>query len=79
MGIASGDVRPDAGTIEISGHAIERLTVAQAQRRGLTIVHQHPAVLPDLTVAENMLLAIPSDLRRGNGRKLDWVASQLEQ
>ena len=79
MGIASGDVRPDAGTIEICGHSIERLTVAQAQRRGLTIVHQHPAVLPDLTVAENMLLAIPSDLRRGNGRKLDWVASQLER
>jgi ribose transport system ATP-binding protein len=79
MGIASGDVRPDAGTIEICGQAIERLTVAQAQRLGLAIVHQHPAVLPDLTVAENVLLAVPSDLRQGDASRLDWVAAQLER
>ena len=40
MGIASGDVRPDAGSIEICGQKIERLSVAQVQRLGLAIVVQ---------------------------------------
>jgi ribose transport system ATP-binding protein len=79
MGIASGDVRADEGTIELQGEAIERLTAAQAQRLGLAIVHQHPALLPDLTVAENMLLAVPRTLRRGGGRGAEWVAGQLER
>ena len=78
MGIASGDVRPDQGVIEIGGEAIDRLTSGEAQRLGLAIVHQHPAVLPDLTVAENMLLAVPHNLRRTSGRSMDWVTSQLE-
>ncbi len=77
MGIASGDLRPDEGTIEIQGVAIGRLTSAQAQRLGLAIVHQHPAVLPDLTVAENLVLAVPRGLRQGGGRGMDWVANQL--
>jgi ribose transport system ATP-binding protein len=77
MGIASGVVRPDAGSVEICGATIERLAPAQAQNLGLAIVHQHPAVLPELTVAENMLLAIPAGLRRGGGA--DWVAAQLRQ
>jgi ribose transport system ATP-binding protein len=79
MGVASGDLRPDDGRIEIGGQAIGRLTAGQAQRLGLAIVHQHPAVLPDLTVAENLLLAVPRDLRRSRGRELDWVAEQLER
>jgi ribose transport system ATP-binding protein len=77
MGIASGVVRPDAGSVEICGATIERLAPAQARNLGLAIVHQHPAVLPELTVAENMLLAIPAGLRRGGGA--DWVAAQLRQ
>jgi ABC-type sugar transport system ATPase subunit len=77
MGIASGVVRPDAGSVEICGATIERLAPAQAQHLGLAIVHQHPAVLPELTVAENMLLAVPAGLRRGGGA--EWVAAQLRQ
>jgi ribose transport system ATP-binding protein len=79
MGIASGNLRPDAGTIEVCGETVERLTAGLAQDLGLAIVHQHPAVLPDLTVAENMLLAVPRHLRRGNQGGMDWVASQLER
>ncbi len=79
MGIASGDLRPDEGSVEIRGETVERLTSAQAQRLGLAIVHQHPAVLPDLTVAENMVLAVPRNLRHSNARNVDWVANQLER
>jgi ribose transport system ATP-binding protein len=80
MGIASGDVQPDAGTIEIGGlPIIGRLSSAQAQRLGLAIVHQHPAVLPDLTVAENLILAVPASVRRNSGSAKDWVAEQLRR
>ncbi len=79
MGIASGDVRPDAGTVEICGRRIEHLTAAQAQSLGLAIVHQHPAVLPDLTVAENLVLAVPRRFRKDGGRTSDWVVAQLSR
>src|SRR4029079_14606672 len=38
MGIASGDVRPDAGTIEICGQRIERVNVAQAQELWVCLI-----------------------------------------
>ena len=36
---------------------VEHLTPAIAQDLGIAIVHQHPALLPDMTVAENILVA----------------------
>src|ERR1700687_78658 len=50
VAVASGTLAPDAGTIEIAGEVSGRLTPAQAQRHGLAIVHQHPALLLDMTV-----------------------------
>ena len=62
MGVASGAVSPDAGTITGHGSPIERLTPALATDLGIAIVHQHPAVLPDMTVAENIAVALPSEV-----------------
>src|SRR5690349_6098937 len=65
MNVASGATEPDAGTIEISGMAVESLTPAVAQELGVAIVHQHPALLPDMTVAENIQVALGREhLRR---------------
>ena len=72
----------DSGTVEIRGERIERASAAQAQSLGLAIVHQHPAVLPELTVAENMLLAVPERQRRprrGNLQEKEWVAAELQR
>jgi ribose transport system ATP-binding protein len=78
MGIASGDVHPDAGSITIGDEQVAgRFTAAEAQRLGFAIVHQHPAVVPDLSVAENLLLAVPRDLRLGQNGATDWVVEQL--
>jgi ribose transport system ATP-binding protein len=79
MAVASGSIAPDAGTIEIGGEQVMHLTPELAARLGLAIVHQQPAVLPDLTVRENMLLAVPSQLRGGNGSVTKWVRAQLER
>ena len=77
MGIASGVVRPGRRLRRDLRRDDRKARPAQAQHLGLAIVHQHPAVLPELTVAENMLLAIPASLRRGGGA--EWVAAQLRQ
>jgi ribose transport system ATP-binding protein len=58
MNVASGATSPDNGTIEIGGRPVEDLTPAAAQELGVAIVHQHPALLPDMTVAENIQVAI---------------------
>ena len=65
MNIASGATAPDAGTIDLVGTPVENLTPAVAQELGIAIVHQHPALLPDMTVAENIRVAVGSEhLRR---------------
>src|SRR5688500_5809551 len=48
MNVASGTVAPDSGTIEVDGEQFERLTPTIAAQRGIAIVHQHPALLPDM-------------------------------
>jgi ribose transport system ATP-binding protein len=77
MAIASGSIAPDSGTIEIGDEHVTNLTPELAARLGLAIVHQQPAVLPDLTVRENMLLAVPKPLRREDGALSNWVGAQL--
>jgi len=65
MNVASGTTAPDAGTIIFDGSPVENLTPALAQDLGIAIVHQHPALLPDLTVAENILVSVGREhLRR---------------
>jgi ribose transport system ATP-binding protein len=58
MNIASGATTPDAGTIVVGGEQVESLTPALARDLGIAMVHQHPALLPDMTVAENILVAV---------------------
>jgi ABC-type sugar transport system ATPase subunit/ribose/xylose/arabinose/galactoside ABC-type transport system permease subunit len=58
MNIASGALAPDVGTIVFNGSQVESLTPALAQELGIAMVHQHPAILPDMTVAENIRVAV---------------------
>ena len=65
MNVASGATAPDEGTILFEGTPVGPLTPAVAQDLGVAIVHQHPALLPDLTVAENIRVAVaPEYLER---------------
>ena len=58
MNVASGTTTPDAGTIIFDEAPVDSLTPALAQDLGIAIVHQHPALLPDMTVAENIRVAV---------------------
>ncbi|MBV9801937.1 MAG: sugar ABC transporter ATP-binding protein, partial [Solirubrobacterales bacterium] len=74
MAVAAGTIHPDSGTLEIGGEQLGRLSPAIAQRHRVAIVHQHPAVVPDLTVAENLALAAV-DVRPTQA----WMREQLER
>lgn len=65
MNVATGVLAPDAGTITLLGQEFAALTPVAATEAGIAIVHQHPAVLPDLTVLENLRLALPASAFAG--------------
>ncbi|WP_332665489.1 ATP-binding cassette domain-containing protein [Aeromicrobium sp.] len=58
MAVASGALEPDAGQIEIAGRQLTAGSPDTARELGLGIVRQYPALLPDLTVAENMAVGV---------------------
>ncbi|WP_460992942.1 ATP-binding cassette domain-containing protein [Sinomonas soli] len=66
MNVSSGTVQPDGGTIEFETELIQRLTPALAAQLGIAIVHQHPAVLPDMTVLENLQVSLPRSVFAGS-------------
>ncbi|HZO06202.1 MAG TPA: ATP-binding cassette domain-containing protein, partial [Solirubrobacterales bacterium] len=77
MAVAAGSLQPDEGAVEISGERLDAASPSAAQALGLGVVYQHPALADDLTVAENMVLAMPRKLRPSHGRSGDWVRERL--
>lgn len=78
MNIASGTTAPDTGTITIAGEVVASLTPSVATSLGIAIVHQHPAVLEDLTVAENIRLAVPVEFLRGASSRKQVMQAMLD-
>ena len=68
MGVASGAVSPDTGSITVDDTTYTGLTPALATELGIAIVHQHPAVMPDMTVGENIRVAVPAKYLAGDLR-----------
>ncbi len=56
MKILSGAQRRDAGVIEIEGRAAALDTPRVARDAGIAIIHQELALVPEMTVAENIYL-----------------------
>src|SRR5665213_1122008 len=65
MNIISGAVRPERGTIEFEGQHIAQMSPEMAKSLGIAISFQHPAVLDDLSVLENLQVALPQELFAG--------------
>ncbi|MFM8350382.1 MAG: ATP-binding cassette domain-containing protein, partial [Actinomycetales bacterium] len=78
MNVASGTTQPDAGTITVAGETMSGLTPPLAMSLGIAIVHQHPAVLDDLTVAENIRLAVPARCLKGHGSERNAMRAMLD-
>jgi ribose transport system ATP-binding protein len=54
--LLTGVIRPDQGEIVVGGRTVRVSSPAQAARIGLAPVFQDPALVPDLTIAENLRL-----------------------
>ncbi|AEA24473.1 Monosaccharide-transporting ATPase [Pseudonocardia dioxanivorans CB1190] len=77
MAVASGALVPDAGTVSLGGRPLRAGSTHAAQELGMAIVLQEPALLPDLTVAENMYLGQPPAARPPIGRLRSWSRDRL--
>ncbi|MGC5015990.1 ATP-binding cassette domain-containing protein [Streptosporangium sp. DT93] len=54
--ILAGVHRPDGGRLLLDGEPVEFTGPADAQRAGVAVIHQEPAMFPDLAVAENIFI-----------------------
>src|SRR4051812_39394349 len=52
----TGVIRPDSGTIEIDDRLLRIGSPSGAQKFGMAAVFQDPALVPDLTIHENLRL-----------------------
>jgi ribose transport system ATP-binding protein len=66
----TGVTRPDTGTISVAGRQARARSPMHATRLGLSPVFQDPALVPDLSVAQNLRLT---------GSSVDAVRSQLSE
>jgi ABC-type sugar transport system ATPase subunit len=79
LGIASGFLAPDHGEVEIGGRGRRRGSPAEARRLGLGIAYQTYSHVLDLSVAENLYLAVPAGERPAYGRMEEWAAATLDE
>src|SRR5438034_5431580 len=79
LGIASGFLAPDDGEIEIGGRRRRRGSPAEARRFGLGMAYQTYSHVLDLSVAENLSLAVPRSVQPHYARMDEWAKARLEQ
>ena len=64
LSMLSGTLAADEGTLELNGEAVRFSTYHQATRHGVFRVYQHQALVPNVTVAENIYLAQETEFTR---------------
>jgi ABC-type sugar transport system ATPase subunit len=74
MKVIAGYVTPDAGSMELDGEPVPFGSPEVARSRGIGIVYQELSLVPQLSIAENVLLGRwPT-----NGRLVDWRTLRTE-
>ncbi len=69
--IMTGAEAADSGTIAIGGHPVAHMAPHTSRLLGIAAIYQQPALFPDLSIAENIGLAVES----GHvWRRVDWTA-----
>lgn len=77
MNIATGTLPPSSGEIRFDGEVIDDLDPQTSTALGIAFVHQHPAVMPDLTVLENIQVALPRSIFSKSQSDRDFAKSLL--
>jgi rhamnose transport system ATP-binding protein len=69
--VMTGAVTADAGALTVAGQPVLRMTPTGSRALGIAAIYQQPALFPQLTVAENIALALESG---HPWRRVDWRA-----
>ena len=78
--ILTGVIERDGGSVELRGKRVRVSSPSQAARIGLAPVFQDPALVPDLTVAQNIrLTGVDVDAVRQRLREMDVDVDFTEQ
>lgn len=78
MNILSGLYRPDAGQIYLKGQPVEITSPNVAIQQGIGMIHQHFMLVPQLTVAENIILGTGTALRLNLRQKAQAIGAMSE-
>jgi len=78
MNIISGVLETDQGVVDFEGQRVSPLTPEKAVALGIAISYQHPAVLEDLSVIENLRVALPASVFAG-GAPQDIARQMLDE
>ncbi len=70
MNIISGALQPDMGEITFEGRQISHMSPEIAASLGIAISFQHPAILDDLSVLENLQVALPASVFAGRAAQI---------
>jgi len=79
LGILGGSLTPDRGSITIGGVRREEYSPRRALADGIVIAQQEPAVVPQLTVAQNVTLGKSRAQRRGTPDAVSGVIADLKR
>src|SRR5215471_16636743 len=77
LGVASGFLAPDEGAVAIGGTRLRHGSPAEARRLGVGMAYQDYSHVLELSVAENLFLAVPDDVRPEYGRMAGWAEETL--
>jgi ribose transport system ATP-binding protein len=77
IGIAAGVLRADSGAIYYDGKYVAAPDPRQMREAGISVVYQHPALAPDLTVLENLQLAAPSLLGAAGAAEAEGLLARI--
>jgi rhamnose transport system ATP-binding protein len=73
--IITGAETPDRGELVVNGHVVPSMDPGRSRALGIAAIYQQPSLFPDLTVAENIAMALETG---GAWRRLDWAARQRQ-
>ena len=79
VGIVSGTVVRDSGSVEIAGAPVTTARPAVSQRHGAITVFQDGSLIGELTVAQNLYLGTPQDRRPPLARMSGWATELLQR
>ena len=71
--VITGAETPDLGELVVNGHVVPSMDPGRSRALGIAAIYQQPSLFPDLTVAENIAMALETG---GAWRRLDWAARQ---